>query len=135
MKVHLARTLGVGVALTLTACGGENPGPDYDHLAFKGQSSPPHEVIVEKDQIVMEEGLAVQATPYPVGTDGHALKGEVAHAIVVSENENVLSVLPGTGEQSVVLVASGLGTTRLLVSIQDVYVDAIPVQVIPQGSN
>ena len=135
----MQRRIGMGgwvvVLAAMVACGGQDPGPDYDHLAFKGVSDPPRNVELDAEQILFEEGLAVQATPYPVGTDGHALRGEVSRAKVVSENENVLTILPGPHEESVVMIGAGIGTTRLLVSIQGVYVDAIPVVVSAQSTN
>lgn len=129
MKARGAAVLGVGLVL---GCGANDAGPVYAYLSLEGASAPPADVSLDPANIQMPEGVAVRITPVVMGTDGEPLRGEVSEFSLRSEGEDVFRVLPGPNEHDIVFVGAKRGTTRLIVTIQGVDVDAVPVRVLPQ---
>jgi hypothetical protein len=102
-------------------------------VGFDNPSKPPLAVQFAPHQIKIPEGIAIAVTPTAIGTDGAPLRGEVRHVSLSAGDSTIADFLPGPDDGTYVLIGVHVGTGSLVVHLEGIQMESIPVIVTPQS--
>jgi hypothetical protein len=104
---------------------------NYNGVRVHAQSLPPAPALAELSQkaVVLSAGTAASANTTLLSAKGNKVAGEVR---LVSADPSILVVYPTIDENNAVFAALAPGETQLLVKVDGVTEDRIPVSVVAQ---
>lgn len=103
-------------------------GPQFDHLDFQPETTPPLSVSLLSSQVTLPVGIAVGFDAAPMTDSGPI---EDTHVDLLTSNGVVLG-LDRTIDDKFVMFGVSVGEARIDVFLDGEQVGAVPVQVTPQ---